>query len=163
MQAVGKCLIIRYPFIVAHIEASVVAEYAGTDIVALIRHQFGYPLLVGKELTRKSRTVKPASGNRVRRRFGVKSARADDGNIYKFLYMLNICKVAVFRHIYRRMCPVPRVIGAVVAVEAIVARILKIFCRFFGFLHISAYLSIFLAGKRAGTETLCLGNDAVTQ
>lgn len=84
MQAVGKCLIIRYPFIVAHIEASVVAEYAGTDIVALIRHQFGYPLLVGKELTRKSRAVKPASGNRVRRRFGVKSARADDGNIYKF-------------------------------------------------------------------------------
>ena len=70
--------------------------------------------------------------------------------------MLNIRKVAVFGHIYGRMCPIPGVICAVVAVEAVIACVLKVFGSPFGLLHIPADLGVILARESALTESLCL-------
>ena len=61
------------------------------------------------------------------------------------------------------MCPVPGVIGAVVAVEAVVACILQIFCGALGLCHVTPDLDIILSGQRALTEALGLGEHAVAQ
>ena len=77
--------------------------------------------------------------------------------------MRNVLKVTVLGHIHRGMSPIPRVIRAVVGVEHIIARILKILSRLLGFLHISANLNVVLAGHSAVAEALHLGLNRVTK
>ena len=61
------------------------------------------------------------------------------------------------------MRPVPGVVGAVVAVQHVVARVGEVFDRFLGLFHIAAGLHVFLARERALAETLGAGDDAVAQ
>ena len=61
------------------------------------------------------------------------------------------------------MRPIPRVVGSVVGVEHIVARVLQILCRSLGLLHISADLNVVLSGHRALAEALHLGLYRVTK
>ena len=77
--------------------------------------------------------------------------------------MLNVGKIAVFGHIDRRMRPVPCIVCTVVAVEAVIARILKILCGALGFLHVTPHLGVILARESALTEALGLGYDAVSE
>ena len=155
VQTVRKVLIVRHALVMTHIEAAVMTEYAGTYIVLLVVHEFCYPALIRQELTCKARAVKFSICNGVSRRFGVKSARADNGDIYKFFDMFYVLQVAVFGHIYRRVRPIPCVVSAVVAIQAVITCVLQIFCRFFGFRHISADFGIFFSRQRALAESLC--------
>ena len=163
VETVGKLLIVGNALVMTHVEATVVAKDTGTDIVLLAVHHLGYPLLVCKERAGKACAVKLAVLNRIRSNSRVKTTCADDGDIDKVLYVLNIGKVAVFGHINRGMRPVPCVVCTVIAVKAVVACVLKIFCCLLGFLHVTAYLNIVLAGDCALTEALCFGNNAVTK
>ena len=163
VETVGKLLIVRYALVMAHIEAAVVAKDTGTDILFLIVHHLGYPCLVCKERTCEACAVKLAFLDRVCGNSRVETSCADNGDINKVLYVLNICKVAVLGHVNRRMCPVPCVICTVIAVKAVVACILKILCSLLGFFHVTADLNIVLAGDSTLTEALCLGDNAVTK
>ena len=143
--------------VVSHVEAAVVAADAGENIFKLIVHKLCYPFGVGKELTGNAHCVDLTVFNGFCGNVGLHSSCADNGNINKFADMSNIVKVAVLRHIRRRMTPVPGVICTVVGVEHIVARVLKILCGLFTFLHISADLGIaFFTGKSAVAEILGL-------
>ena len=77
--------------------------------------------------------------------------------------MFDLGQIAVFRHVDRRVRPVPRVIRAVVAVEHVIARVLQEFGCDLGFRHVAAGLHIFLAGQRALAEALGLGDDGIAQ
>ena len=163
VKAVRKLLIVRNALVMAHIEAAVVAEYAGADILRATLGKLFDPFPIGKELPRKAGAVQPAGGYFIRGGRRVEPAGADNRDIHKVFDMLGIRKIAVFGHIYRRVRPIPCVICAVIAVQAIVAGILQVFRGTLGFLHIAADLGIFLAGERALTEALCFGNDTVPQ
>ena len=156
VQTVRKILIVRNAFVVTHIEAAVVAENTWTDILFPTLLQFDDPLPVGKEGTGKTGTVKLPCCDGLRRRAGIKPSGANYRNVYKLFNMFNIGEVAVFRHIDRRMRPVPGIIGAVVAVQAVIARILQIFCGPFRLRHIAACLNIVLPWQSSFTETLGL-------
>ena len=77
--------------------------------------------------------------------------------------MFNIRKVAILGHVYRRMSPVPGVVCSVVAVQAVISRVLKILRGFFRFFHIPADFGVFLPGKCTLTEALCFGYDTVAE
>ena len=96
------------------------AENAGTDILLL-----GLPCsFVTQRWSARKGRAKPAPSSSpaamdVGRRFGIQSARRTSTGIStNCLICSTSCQVAVFRHIYRRMRPIPGVVGAVVAVEA---------------------------------------------
>ena len=163
MQAVGELLIVGNALVVAHIEAAVMAANAGTDIVLSVLHHLRDPLLVGEELTRKACAVELALLYRVRGDSRVEASGADNGDVTELLDVFDILEVAVLGHIDGRVSPVPCIVGAVVAVEAVVARILKILDGSLGLSHVASYFGIGLARERALTEALCLGNYAVAQ
>ena len=125
MQAVGELLVVGNTLVVAHIEAAVVAENAGTDIVLSVLHHLRDPLLVGEELTRKACAVELALLYRVRGDSRVEASGADNGDVTELLDVFDILEVAVLGHIDGRVSPVPCIVGAVVAVEHIIARILQ--------------------------------------
>ena len=78
--------------------------------------------------------------------------------------MLDILEVAVVGHVLRRMCPVPCIVGAVVAVEHIVACVGKVLYRSFGLLHITAeLLEVGLVRHCALAPVLGLGDNGVAQ
>ena len=58
VERIGEFLIVGNAFIMAHIEAAVVAEDTGSDFLFFALHQFGYPLLIGKERSCKTGAVK---------------------------------------------------------------------------------------------------------
>jgi len=61
------------------------------------------------------------------------------------------------------VCPVPGVVGTVVGVEHIVARILQVLGGPLGFLHVAADLGVFLTGNRTLGKALELGFHGVAQ
>ena len=61
------------------------------------------------------------------------------------------------------MRPVPRIVGAVVGVEHVIAGILKILGGFFALFHIPAHFDVVLAGHRALAEALGLADDGISQ
>ena len=77
--------------------------------------------------------------------------------------MLCLCKIAVQGHIHRGMGPVPAIVGAVVAVQGVIARILQILGGDFTFSHVPAQLCEFLTGDCAHLEIDDLGGHGVTQ
>ena len=118
------------------------------------------PVVVNEVLTRYCNCVELACLDLLGGLNGIHSSCADYGLIGELLNMLNILKVAVIGHILRRMCPVPGVIGAVVAVEHIVACIGQILDCPLGLLHVTAeLLEVGLVGHCALTPVLGLGND----
>ena len=144
-----------------HVEAAVVAQNTGTDVVLLIIHQLGHPFLVCQELSGESGTVDSSICNGRRSRLRIHTSGAYHRDIHEFTDMRHILQIAVFRHIDRGMCPVPGIIGSVITVQHIVTGILQIFCSLFGFRHITSGFGIFFSGKCPLTEPLGLGFHAV--
>ena len=61
------------------------------------------------------------------------------------------------------MCPVPCIVGAVVRVEHVVARILQIFCGAFALFHIAADFDKVFTGHCADAEVFGLADDGITE
>ena len=114
------------------------AQDAGTDIFFLIVHKFGDPSGIRQKLSGKTGTVEFPLSDLFRCRFRVHPSCTDDRNIAILADVFDILQVAVFRHIDRWMCPVPCVIGSVIAIQHIVSRFLQKLHGDFGFFHIPA-------------------------
>ena len=163
MKGIKQVLIIGNAFVMGHVEAPVVTQDAGTDIFFPAFKQLCDPLRIRQELSGKSGAVDPSSRNSFCRCHRIHAAGTDHRDIHELPDVLYIFQVAVFGHIDRRMRPVPGIIGAVVAVEHIVSRILQVFCRELGLLHIAPGFLEFLARQCAAPEPLGLGHHAVAQ
>ena len=145
----------------AHIKASVVAQDTGTDIFLPSFHQFGHPCLISEEPPGESRAVDPAFCDCLCRCKRIHPPGAYNRNIHKLPDMLHIQKITILRHIDWRMRPIPGIVCSIIAIEHIVACILKILHRLFGFRHIPSCLLIVLSRQRAFPESLCHRADAV--
>ena len=163
MQGVIEFLIVWNAFVVTHVEAAVVAEDARSDIIQIIVHQLGDPFIVSQELSGKTRAVDLSFLDRLCCRFRIHPACCYHRDAAVFFDVFHVFQVAVLRHVDRRMCPVPGIIGAVVAVEHVVSRFFQEFHRFFRFLHVSADFDVFLARQSAFTEIFRLGYDGIPQ
>ena len=115
-RIVRERLIVAYAVVVSHVEAGIMAAYAGADVLFPAFHQLGYPLWVGKELAGNAYAVYLTLCYRLRAYGGVHASRADYRYIHELLYVCNVFKVAVPRHIGGGVSPVPCVVCAVVAV-----------------------------------------------
>ena len=137
---------------------------AGLDLILAAFEYLMYPLVVNEILTRDGDSVELAGGDLLGGLDRVHTAGADDGLGGIVLYMLDIAEVAVIGHVLRRMRPVPCVVGAVVAVEHIVACVGKILNRALGLLHVTAeLLEVLLIRHCALAPVLGLGDDGVAQ
>ena len=146
-----------------HVEAAVVAQNTGTDVVLLIIHQLGHPFLVCQELSGESGTVDSSVCNSSRSRLRIHTSGAYHRDIHEFTDMRHILQIAVLRHIDRGMCPVPGIIGSVITVQHIITGILQILRCFFGFCHITACFCEAFSGKCSLPEPLCLGFHTVAK
>ena len=122
-----------------------------------------YPRMVGEELPRHAHRVYLAFRYRLRRVLGAHPARADHGYVHEFPDMRHVVQIAVFGHICRRVRPIPGVISAVVRVEHVVARVLKIFRRALALFHVAPDFDIFFPGDGALAKALCLTDDRIAQ
>ena len=131
------------------------AADARLDVLSSLLNQLCNPLRIDEELTSDCNRINPSVLHSLRTYLRIHPARADYRNIHKVLYMRNILKVAVFRHVLRRMRPVPCIVGAVVAVEHIIARILQVFCRALRLCHVTTDLRVVsLSRHRPHAEAL---------
>ena len=161
MQGIRKCLIIGNALVMTHVKASVMTENTGTDIVLLSIHQLRYPFLVCQELTGKPGTVKPAIPDRICCHTGIHTSCTHHRNIHELTDMLHILKVTVFRHINRGMCPIPGIVGSIVAVEHVISGILQIFNRLLRLCHITSGFHILFPRQCSLAEALGLRFHAV--
>ena len=160
MQRVTKMLNVGGACELGHVEAAVVTADTGLYLVFVSGLYFMDPVVINEILTCYCNCVELACLDLLGGLNGIHSPCADYGLIGELLNMLNILKVAVIGHILRRMCPVPGVIGAVVAIEHIVACIGQILDCPLGLLHVTAeLLEVGLVGHCALTPVLGLGND----
>ena len=150
-------------FVVRHCETAGVTGDAGLYLIHAPLAHLGYYLIVREELASDADAVYPACGNSL----GGGVYLHASGAVYRLgselLYMLNIAEIAVERHVYRRVRPVPCVVCAVIAGEHVIARVFEVLYRALGLRHIAANLGKYLAGNSTLTEALCLADDAVPQ
>ena len=140
------------------------AADAGLDLILTAFEDLVYPLMVDEVLARDGDSVESAGCDLFSGLDRIHTACADDGLGGIILYMLDIAEVAVIGHVLRRMCPVPCVVGAVIAVEHIIARVLKVLDGLLGFLHVTAeLLEVLLIRHCALAPILGLGDDGVAQ
>ena len=139
------------------------AEYAWSYVLAPLFLQLCDPLRVCKELAGKACSVKLSFTYRLCRGIRIKPSCCDDRDVYEIPYVLDILQVAVFRHVDRWVGPVPCIVCPVVAVEHVIARILKHFHSFFRLRHIPSDFCVFLSRKSTFPEILCFGEYAVAQ
>ena len=99
-----------------HVEAAVVAQDTGTDVVLSVVHQLGHPFLVSQELSGESGTVNSSVCNGSRSSLRIHTSGAYHRDIHEFTDMRHILQIAVLRHIDRGMCPVPGIVSTVIAV-----------------------------------------------
>ena len=122
-----------------------------------------HPLGVNQVLARYGDGVQLAGGDFARGDFGLHLTGTYDRDVAEVLYVLDVGEVAVVGHVLRRMRPVPGVVGAVVAVEHVVAGVLQLLDHDLALGHVAAELYELLAGHRALEEVLRLGDDGVAQ
>ena len=145
------------------VEAGVVAVDAGLDLLLAVLKELVDPFGIDEVLTADAHRVDAALGDLLGSELGLHLTGADDRLGGEVLDVLDIRNVAVGRHIDRRMRPVPGVVGAVIAVEHVVAGVLEILDGLFRLGHIAAELNKLLAGDGALAEALRLGDDGVAQ
>ena len=162
-HSIGKILSICVSLGGREVKAACVTADARLDVLKSVLNKLCDPLGINEELTCNANGVYSALGNCLSAHLGVHSSRADHGNINELLDVSNVVKVTVLGHIHRRMRPIPRVVGTVISVEHIVARVLKILCRSLGLCHGSSYLNVVLARHRALAKSLHLGLYRVAQ
>ena len=136
---------------------------AGLDVLHPILQDLVDPLGIHQILAGDAHGVQTAGGDLLGGLGGIHLAGADHGLGGKVLDVLHLGEVAVLRHIDRGMRPVPRVVGAVVAVEHVVSGVLQILDGLLGLGHVAAELHELLAGDSALTEALGLGHHGVAQ
>ena len=164
MHGVVEVLDIWGALVLGHVEAAVVAADAGSDLVLTALFDLGDPLGIDQVLAGDSHGVQTAGGDLLGGLDGIHAAGAGDGLVGELLYMLHVLQVAVIRHILRRMCPVPGVVGAVVAVEHVVAGIAEYLDGLLGLFHVAAELhEVLLIRHGALAPGLGLGHDGVAQ
>ena len=163
MQAVKKVLIIGNALVVAHVETAVMTEDAWTDIFFPSFHQLCDPFRIGKEVACKARPVDLPFRDGFCGDRWIHTSGTDNRDVYKLPDMLNIFQVAVFRHVDRRMRPVPCIIRTVVTVQHVIAGILQEFCGDLGFGHITSDFLVVFPGQCAHPEVLRFGYHTVTQ
>jgi hypothetical protein len=154
MDRVIEGLVIGHPLIVAHGEAAVVAADAGPDLIFLLIHQFGDPSGIGQELTGDAHRIDLVFLDRLGGHFRIHPSGADDRDRDELLDVFDILEVAVLAHIYRRVGPIPGIIGAVIAVEHVVAGILEILRGLLAFGHIAADFDVIFARASRLLESL---------
>jgi hypothetical protein len=79
------------------------------------------------------------------------------------LDVFDIFEVAVLRHVYRRMRPIPGIVSAIVAIEHVVSGILEILRGLLAFLHVAAHLDVIFAWERALVEAFGLRDDRIAE
>ena len=165
VNGIHQILVVGGPLVAGHGEAGVVTADAGLDVLLPLLHELGDPGGVGEELPGHAHGIDPAGGNGGGTLCGLHASGADHGDIHKLLDVAYILQVAVEGHVCRGMSPVPGVIGTVVAVEHIVARILEELGGNLRLLHVPAYLLVVIALLRqsALAEALGLGHHGVPQ
>lgn len=163
VQRVVQLLVVGDALVVAHVEAAVVAQDAGAYLLLAALQQLGHPLRVGQEGAGKACAVQPSGRDGAGGGLGVQAARRHDRDINELADVLHVGQVAVLRHIDGRVGPVPGVVGAVVAVQHIVAGVLEVFGGAFGLRHVPPDLGVLLAGQGPFAEVLSFGDDAVPQ
>ena len=149
--------------VLGHVEAAVVAADAGLDLLLAALLQLVDPLVVDKVLAGDGDGVDLAFRDGFRGNGGFHLAGTYHRDIAEVLNVLDFGKVAVVRHVLRRMRPVPGVVGAVVAVEHVVAGVLQLLDHDLALGHVAAELDKLLAGHRALEEVLRLGDNGVAQ
>ena len=90
-------------------------------------------------------------------------AAMDSGLGREVLDVLHVFQVQVQWSVHRRVCPEPGVIGAVVTVEQVVARLFEDLDRLLGLFHGTADLIELLAGHGTGVEALGHGDDRIPE
>src|SRR5699024_5469653 len=136
---------------------------AGLDVLLAAFLELVYPLGVDQVLTRDGEGVQLAGGYRARGDLVLNLAGTYDRDDAEDLDVLELGEVAVVGHVLRRMRPVPGVVGAVVAVEHVVAGVLQLLDDDLALRHVAAELDKLLAGHRALEEVLRLGDNGVAQ
>ena len=164
MQGVHGVLEVRGALVLCEVEAAVVAADAGLDLVLTTLFDLMYPLVVDEVLTCDSNCIQTAGGDLLSGLDRIHTACADDGSVGEVLDVLDVLQVAVVGHVLWRMCPVPCVVGAVVAVEHCVAGLLEVLDSLLGLFHVAAeLLEVLLVRHSALAPALGLGDDGVTQ
>ena len=144
-------------------QAGAVAGDARTDVLKTVFLEFGDVFRVAQKLTAEAHGVDLSGGDGRGGHVGLHASRADDGLRRELLDVLDIREVQVERRVHRRVCPEPGVIGAVVAVEEIIAGLFQDLDGFLGLFHRPADLGELLTGHGAGVEALGHGADGITQ
>ena len=147
--------------VMRHVEAAVVAADAGPDVLHAVLQHLGDPGAVSQELPGHTHGVDASLRNGGRGRIGFHAPGTDHRDVHEPLDVGHILQVAVQRHVHGRMGPVPGIIGAVIGVEHIVARVLQVTRGLLALLHVTADLGVSLPGQRAIAEILDLGQHAV--
>ena len=140
----------------AHVEAAIMAQDAWTDLCFLSCLHLHDPFRICQELSCKPGSVNLSFLDRFRSRTRIQPSCTYHRNINELPDMLRIFEVAVLRHIDRRMCPVPCIICAIVAIQHVIPGILQELRSPFAFFHVTACLGIRLARQGALAESLGL-------
>ena len=112
-----------------------VAGDAGPHVIEPPLLDLGDVFGIAQQLPPHAHGVDPARGNGFRRRIRLQTPRTNHRLGGKLLDVLHVGKVHVQRRVHRRMGPEPGVVGAVIAVEHVIAGCLKDLHRPLGFLH----------------------------
>ena len=160
---VAKILIIRMAFVMREVKTAIVTADTRANIFQTIFHHLVDPLGISKELTGNTDCINTSICDSLRSNVRLHTSGTNNRDIYELLDMRNIFQIAVLWHILRRMRPIPGIVSSIIAVEHIVACILKIFCSLFTFFHITTNLCIFFARNSTYTEVFYLGLYGITQ
>ena len=158
VEAVEEVLLVGNTLVVAHVEAAVVAEDAWPDLVLAAFLELRDPGLVGEEGAGEAGRIQASRLYLIGRDIGVEAACRDDRDVDEGLDVLDVGEVAVLGHVDWRMGPVPGVVGAVVAVEHVVACVLEVLGGLLALSHVASGLLEVLSGQ--GTLPEALGHRA---
>ena len=158
-----QILVVGGSVVLRQVEAGCMAADAGADVLFMSADQFCDPVRIRKELASDGHRIDLSVADRFRSDGWLHTSGADDRNIDELLNVLDILEVAVLRHILRRMCPVPGIVGPVVAVQHVIACILQVLDCFLGFLHVTADFHKIFARHSAVPEVFGHGADRVAE
>ena len=147
MQGVFQRLDVCGASVLSKVEATIVAADAGTDVLFSAFLDLDDPLGIDEVLTCDGNCVQTTSCDFFSCFFRSHTASAGNRHVGELLDVLNIFQVAVIRHVLRRMCPVPSIVGTVVAVEELIsANFFQMFDCLLGFGQITEELFEFSPG-----------------
>ena len=149
--------------IITYGQTGVMTGDAGTDLIFPALFQLGQVFTVAQQLPGDAHSIDLAGLDGAFSRVGLHFAGDNNGDIHKLRNVLCLAEVAVQRHVYRRMGPIPAVVGAVVAVQCVIARVLEILRGLLALFHIPADFRKFFTGDSAHFEIDDLGGNGVAQ